>query len=259
MEKNEEMTREFEQVVESTSSYLYSLSYRLTGSSYDAKDLLQDTYLNAWRNWHQLKNRDKALPWLRRICINLFIDGNKKADRRKIVNMVDTLVKPDKPVDTLTPEEEVLGDEAVKRFQSRCFTTITCTLPLHQRIVFVLVDIFELSIDETAILIQRSKSATKALLHRARKNMNTDMGPCCSHISTQNICRCDTWIAVVHNAEKRREYVQSIVRDMADKEFDQAESQKVLIHLFKQLPLLSPPELDRLFESEKIEVKKVGR
>ena len=113
--------------------------------------------------------------------------------------------------DTPTPEDELLADEAVRLIHSQCWTIVTRTLSLHQQIVFVMTDIYRLGIDETAWLIERSRAATKSLLHRARKSMNGRLSPFCSLLQQDNICKCRSWIQYSHDIQKRRDYLRQIL------------------------------------------------
>ncbi len=60
---------------------LYQYAYRLTGSQADAEDIVQQTFLNAQENWHQLSDLTKSRAWLFTIARNLFLKSfarNKK-------------------------------------------------------------------------------------------------------------------------------------------------------------------------------------
>jgi RNA polymerase sigma-70 factor (ECF subfamily) len=61
---------------------LYRNALRLTGNRNDAEDLLQDTYLRAFRFFHQRQTRTNAKAWLFRIMNRLFIDQYRKKARR---------------------------------------------------------------------------------------------------------------------------------------------------------------------------------
>jgi RNA polymerase sigma-70 factor (ECF subfamily) len=57
---------------------VYNLVYRLTGSSHDAEDLAQETFINAYRSLHHFKPNNKFFPWLYTIAINLTKNHLKK-------------------------------------------------------------------------------------------------------------------------------------------------------------------------------------
>lgn len=52
---------------------LYQYTYRLTGSQADAEDIVQQSFLNAQENWHQLNDQTRVRAWLFTIARNLFL------------------------------------------------------------------------------------------------------------------------------------------------------------------------------------------
>jgi len=57
---------------------VYNLVYRLTGSSHDAEDLAQDTFIQAYRSLNSFKTNNRFFPWLYAIGINLTRNHLKK-------------------------------------------------------------------------------------------------------------------------------------------------------------------------------------
>ncbi len=60
---------------------LYRRALRLTGRAHDAQDLVQETYLRAWRSLHTFRTRTNQKAWLYRIMHNLDIDRRRAAKR----------------------------------------------------------------------------------------------------------------------------------------------------------------------------------
>ncbi|MEW6103793.1 MAG: RNA polymerase sigma factor [bacterium] len=239
----------FEETYYRTVQFIYSIAYRLTGQEENARDLVQETYIKAWSKWDQCQHKDKPLPWLRRICINTFIDQK----RREIdITSLEGLEEEGKTVefvsDLPSPEEEIEADEMIKQVKEYCFTAITTKLPLYQRIAFVLVDIFNLNIEEVANLLNRSVYATKALLHRSRENINAFFGNRCSLIAPTNICKCKAWLSFMGHAAElkeraRPEFAQEPnFTDPQYKNQSRPETMQRVIFFFKNLPFLKPQE-----------------
>jgi RNA polymerase sigma-70 factor (ECF subfamily) len=57
---------------------LYAYAYRLSGSAADAEDLTQQTFLTAHRKLTQLRERDKALPWLYQVLRRHFLKSRRR-------------------------------------------------------------------------------------------------------------------------------------------------------------------------------------
>ncbi len=235
-------TYSIEDIFKETSSYIYSLSYRLTGSRDEAGDLMQETYLRAMQKLHQVRDAGNPLPWLRKICLNIFLDKNKKSGAR--YGMKETVFPADDHYiasNELTPEQEVVFDEDVQKIRSQCYSILSSTLCLNQRIAFVLVDIFRLDADEVSEIMNRSRSSVKSLLFRAREKMSRRLSPSCGLVDPDNICRCRSWIAFAHDVGKRREHLAEIL-EQKNPHADTRTAKDRLRMLFNALPYLRPPE-----------------
>ena len=64
---------------------VYRLSRRLAGNTHEAEDLVQETFIRAYRAYGNFENRDgTALPWLMKICHNVFYSRLNKSSREPI-------------------------------------------------------------------------------------------------------------------------------------------------------------------------------
>ncbi|HEX7049984.1 MAG TPA: sigma-70 family RNA polymerase sigma factor [Longimicrobiales bacterium] len=61
---------------------VYRFALRLGGSEADAEDLVQETFLRAYRAWHQYTPGTRAKSWLFTICRNVFLRQRQRDDRR---------------------------------------------------------------------------------------------------------------------------------------------------------------------------------
>ncbi len=234
----------YESSIKEHSAYLFSLAYRLTGSHEGAQDLLQETLLRAWQKWKQLRNKENPIPWLRKMCIHIYIDTVRKPVTKMVAKET---VFPNMEYEIIskvpTPEDEMLADEEVRLIHSQCFNIIMSTLPLYQRIVLVLNDIYQVGTQETSVLIDKSYSATKSLLHRAREKMTNNFRPYCTVVHNDTSCECKSWIVFAHNIEKRREYLNDILSSQIKTKADISETKERIIYLFNNLPIHPPPPL----------------
>ncbi|MFX8612626.1 sigma-70 family RNA polymerase sigma factor, partial [Acinetobacter baumannii] len=77
----------FDQMMEQSYRPAFGVAYRLTGNHTEAEDLLQETFVRAFRFFHRY---DQSLPftsWLYRIMTNLHIDRMRKKHRLKTVSL----------------------------------------------------------------------------------------------------------------------------------------------------------------------------
>ncbi len=201
----------FNELFREYSSYIYNYALRLSCDPNVAEDISQETFLKAWKNKNQLKNEESIKYWLRKICLNSFLMKIRK-DKGKIDLSYDELTNLERDGSVLqisspapSPEDEVIVDEAIKDIQNGCFLAMVRRLTPNQRITFSLIDMFGLSMDEVAKLLGISKSAIKALLHRARMNLDDFFSRRCNLVKVDNPCNCTAW----YNFTKHRDDIKN--------------------------------------------------
>ncbi len=77
-DKIPQMKRQFEQTTIQYIDELYGTALRLTRNERDAEDLVQDTYLKAYKAWHQFKPGTNCRAWLFKILTNTFINSYRR-------------------------------------------------------------------------------------------------------------------------------------------------------------------------------------
>jgi RNA polymerase sigma-70 factor (ECF subfamily) len=150
---------------------LYNYALKTTGNSDDAKDLLQDTYLKAFRFIDKFESGTNAKAWLFRIMKNSFINDYRKTTRtpdQVDYNEVEeyiNLVK-DKSSDANDLREQLfentLDDEVVTAMKS---------LTEEFRTIIILSDLEGMSYEEIAEILSIPLGTVRSRLHRARKVM----------------------------------------------------------------------------------------
>src|SRR5262249_40160938 len=101
----------FRVLVERHSHALFRLTYRMTGNEHDAEDLVQETFLRAYRRMGKFESRANFSTWLHRIAANAAIDLLRKQGRQQSREAVD-LAEPDPlsmlPADAPTPDQAIV-------------------------------------------------------------------------------------------------------------------------------------------------------
>jgi RNA polymerase sigma-70 factor (ECF subfamily) len=163
---------EFARFVEAYSAQIYRLALRILSDPQDAEDVLQETFLKAYRSLPEFEGRSSLSTWLYRIAVNeaLMLARKRQPGTVSIdagTETADGEIEPLQIVDwCCLPENELLTAEA-RRFLDRAIQQLPETL----RVVFVLRDIQGLSIKETAEALELSETAVKTRLLRARLNL----------------------------------------------------------------------------------------
>jgi RNA polymerase sigma factor (sigma-70 family) len=147
---------------------MYNFAYRLTLDSDDAKDLLQDTYLKAFRFIDSFQQGTNAKAWLFRILKNSFINDYRKkskepskVDYQEVESYynseeVDRQITPDLRVEAL---QDMIGDEISVALNS---------LDVDFRTVIILCDLEGFKYEEMAKILDIPIGTVRSRLHRAR-------------------------------------------------------------------------------------------
>jgi RNA polymerase sigma-70 factor (ECF subfamily) len=154
--------------------------YRMAGALGEAEDLVQETFLRAWRARSGFEGRSTARAWLFRIATNACLDALAGRDRRflpsDIVPAADGLQKPAQVrTDWLEPCPEHLLDPAdgvvARETLELAFLAAIQHLPPRQRAALLLRDVLGWTAVETAAALEVSVAAVKSALQRARATL----------------------------------------------------------------------------------------
>jgi RNA polymerase sigma-70 factor (ECF subfamily) len=159
---------EFARFVEAYSGYIFRLGLKMLRNEQDAEDVLQETFIKAYRYLPEFEGRSKLSTWLYRIATN---EALMLIRRRRDLLSVDApyqdtqeLQEPLQIVDwCCLPEGELMSDEA-RDYLDKAVGELSDAL----RVVFILRDIDGLSTRDTAEVLDLSESAVKTRLSRAR-------------------------------------------------------------------------------------------
>jgi RNA polymerase sigma-70 factor (ECF subfamily) len=163
--------------------------YRMVGSADEAEDLVQETYLRAWRFYDGFQGRSSLRAWLYRIATNACLTALEHRDRRALPSSlgapaadpdaqpgpVDLEVAWLQPIpDTLvTPESEDPATIAVTRETLRLALIATLQyLPPRQRAVLILREVLAFPAADVATMLDTTTAAVKSTLQRARARLD---------------------------------------------------------------------------------------
>jgi RNA polymerase sigma factor (sigma-70 family) len=160
--------REFEATFMPLITPLYNFAFRLTLDEDAAKDLVQDSYLKAYRFFHSFQKGTNAKAWMFRILKNSFINDYRK--KSKEPNKVDY-----QDVETYYNSEDVnvqittdLRVEAVSEMLGDEITNALNALDVDFRTVIILCDLEGFTYDEMSKILNIPIGTVRSRLHRAR-------------------------------------------------------------------------------------------
>lgn len=159
---------------------LLQVARRLLGSEEDARDCVQETFLQAFRRIDTFEGRSHLGTWLYRIAVNVALMRLRSASARPEAPMEELLPTFDHRGSRVEPAlHPVVGvDEIVARRQTGEIVIAKIReLPYDHRVVLVLRDVEELSTREVAELLEVSENVVKVRLHRARVALKRLLAP----------------------------------------------------------------------------------
>jgi RNA polymerase sigma-70 factor (ECF subfamily) len=161
----------FEELVRVTYADTYTLAYRLTGDEEDARDVVQESYLRAFRGLKRFRGDAQFTTWLYRITANCASTHLGRRSRHRHDELVD-----DAPLADLDPSHDPQAQTEGNATRDR-LTVALRELPPRLRAVVVLRDVYDLSHEAIAAELGISESAAKVRLHRARKKLRENLFP----------------------------------------------------------------------------------
>jgi RNA polymerase sigma-70 factor (ECF subfamily) len=161
----------FDEMVHRTHRDAFGLALRLTSDEEDARDVVQDAYLRAYRSLDRFRGDAQFSTWLYRIVANCASTATGKRRRHRHEELPDeALVVEQRPDHDPALQADLVDlrdqlDEAIR------------DLPPRLRSVVVLRDIYDLPHDAIAEELGISVSAAKVRLHRARRRLRERVFP----------------------------------------------------------------------------------
>ena len=200
---------------------LFAHCYRMLGSVHDAEDVVQETYLRAWRSHSGFEGRSSMRTWLYQIATNACLTALSKRGRRLLPSglygpeqdpgqapaeagpevswlqpVPDAMVMPD----SADPAAIVAAREGVRL----ALIASLQYLPPRQRAVLVLRDVLAFSAAEVAVMLGTTTASVKSALQRARDRLK-EVAPAADQIAEptapQARALLDQYIAAFENAD----------------------------------------------------------
>ncbi len=161
--------KRFEAILRPHFDALYAAARRLTFSSFDAEDLVQDVCLKSFARLDELERIEYPRAWLLKMLYHKFID-NQRIEQRSPIRIADTGLDSIEPDDLMQHESqpEHLVDEEIR--VARILMAMN-RLSGAQRSLVALRDIEGLSIKELQLLTGMPSGTIKAQLHRTRAKL----------------------------------------------------------------------------------------
>jgi len=155
----------FDELVRRTFVDTFTLARRLTGNEEDARDVVQESYLRAWRAIGKFRGEAQFSTWMYRITANTASTHLRRRKRHR-AEPLDNVVEPAEERPELQPSPAVESVDSLQRIGAALDE-----LPPKLRVLVVLKDVYGLPHEAIAEELGISVPAAKVRLHRARRKL----------------------------------------------------------------------------------------
>jgi RNA polymerase sigma-70 factor (ECF subfamily) len=169
-------TAAFRALVDRHSRAIFGLAYRMTGNEQDAEDVVQETFLRAYRQIHRFERRSSFKTWLYRIAVNCSTDLLRQRPRAAMATVAEEPAD-ERSGQTLAAEAPSADQVVFGTEVQRKVTSVLGELSHAERAAFILRHYEGRSIDEIGRTLGLRTSATKHSIFRAVQKMRRALEP----------------------------------------------------------------------------------
>jgi RNA polymerase sigma-70 factor, ECF subfamily len=167
----------FRELVEEHGAMVFRLAYRMTGNEEDAEDVVQESFLKAYRSLHRFDARSSFGTWIYRIAVNCAIDHIRRR-RNPVMTSTSLRAGDERDVVESLPSSDPLPDRVAFSGQvERSVASALLLLSPLERAAFVLRHIEGMPIEKIATVLQSRPNAVKQTVFRAVRKLRRELAP----------------------------------------------------------------------------------
>jgi RNA polymerase sigma-70 factor, ECF subfamily len=165
-------------LVDRHSRSVFRLAYRMTGNEQDSEDVVQETFLRAYKQLHRYEARSSFSTWLYRIAANYSLDLVRRRKRHGEVALSDPEGEHTENLDAVLPSPSPGPDRLMFSGKvQECVSSTLNELSRQERTAFVLRHFEGQSIEEIAGALGLSGNAAKHSIFRAVQKLRRALDP----------------------------------------------------------------------------------
>jgi RNA polymerase sigma-70 factor (ECF subfamily) len=193
-------TPDFNTIVETHSSRVFNLAFRITGNRHDAEDVVQDTFLQVFRGLESFRGESTLSTWIYRIALNAALRVKRKIGDAASLDALEDRIQamadevPDEVRSWFSdPSKATFVNALLTEINQGCLQFMTFRLTDEQRVVYIMRMVLEFSTAEIAEVLEVPEGVVKARLHRARAKLERYFNARCQWLNPENPgCTCQS-------------------------------------------------------------------
>lgn len=225
---------------------LKSYLFRLVANRNDAEDLTHDTFIKAFEKLSTFKGEASLKTWVFQIATNL--SYNYLQRQKRWTPDVSEMAKK------LVLENPTLRNEIIKIHETStdakydmkehidtCFTCISKNLPIENQIALMLKDVYDFSVSEICLILDKTEGIIKYLLQDGRKTMTDIFDNRCALVNKNGVChQCSELNGWFNPKENQQQALMKLDLVKGSKKYDRDELYHIRTALVKAIdPLRS--------------------
>lgn len=162
-------TSDFSSMLKRHSDRAYNFAFRLAGNESDARDLVQEAFSHALKNFHRYDPNRPFEPWLNRILKNIFLDAKRKYEYKHTISLDLPSPIEDVPWEHIIPGDEDTPEEQAEERETHAMVQKALdSLPLPYKTAVVLCDVEGYSYDYISQVMECPIGTVRSRIHQGR-------------------------------------------------------------------------------------------
>lgn len=225
---------------------LKSYLYRLTANRNDAEDLVHDTFIKSFDKLSTFRAESSLKTWVFQIATNLA--KNKMQRQRRWVPDVSAQAKElvlnnrslAQTIQTVA-DTSPYGRYEIAEHVDTCFTCIGKNLPIENQVAIILKEVYDFSVADICLILQKSEGAAKYLLQDARRTMTEIFEARCALINKEGAChQCSELNNWFNPKQNQQQALMKVSLARGSKKYNREELFRMRVSLVKAInPLTS--------------------
>lgn len=156
-------------LLEKHGGLIYNLGQRMCGSHEAAQDLVQETFLRAYKAWHQFEGRADPATWLYKIAVRACqrLKRPRSGQPKQMLALNELLPEAEREIVAFDENETPL-DDVLRRESYALVEAALAQLPTEFRLALVLKEVADFSVAEVARILNLKEATVKTRVHRGR-------------------------------------------------------------------------------------------
>jgi RNA polymerase sigma-70 factor (ECF subfamily) len=202
----------FAVLYEQYSKKIYNLAFRMCGNKEDSDDIVQRTFIQAFTNINSFRETSGLYTWLYTIAKNLclrLLENRKRASFSSLDTLINTAQSRGNQNDFTDVEKQYY----INQVKEGCLEGLIRCLSFYQRIAFILNVLLDVKVKDISAILNKTETATKMLVHHAKRNIRSFLCKNCSLYKPGNPCHCENLI----NYSLKQGWIQKIPDKASDR------------------------------------------